>query len=121
MTQRDRFHGTYIGDHLPSGLISLSVVGPFLFLLQNPFPGGAILQCKLANDPAEFVYVHFPNCIRRVTHEEQKGMEPAMKNPIAVMTSVLRNKNQLLENFQQETNQAGIGLHFWGSGAAGSS
>lgn len=74
------FPETYIGDHLPSGLISLPVVGPFLFLLQNPFPGGAVLQGKFTNDPAELVYVHFPDRIRRMPHKKQKGMEPARKN-----------------------------------------
>lgn len=71
---------TYISDHLPSGLISFSVVGPFLFLLQNPFPGGSVLQSKFTNDPAELVYVHFPNRIRWMSHKEQKGMEPVRKN-----------------------------------------
>lgn len=71
---------TYISDHLPSGLISFSVVGPFLFLLQNPFPGGSILQSKFTNDPAELVYVHFSNRIRWMPHKEQKRMEPARKN-----------------------------------------
>lgn len=70
---------TYISDHLPSGLISFSVVGPFLFLLQNPLPGCPIFQCKFTDDPAELVYIHFPYCIRRMAHKEQKGMEPAMR------------------------------------------
>lgn len=79
-TQKDWYHETHISDHLPSGLISFSVVGPFLFLLQNPLPGGTVLQGKFTDDPAELVYVHLPNCIRWMTHKEQKGMESAVKN-----------------------------------------
>lgn len=79
-TRSKRVRETYVGDHLPSGLISLSVIGPLLFLLQNPFPGRAILECKFADDPAELVDVHLSNCIGGMAHKEQKGVKSAGKN-----------------------------------------
>lgn len=104
---------TYIGDHLPSGLISLSVVGSFLFLLQNPLPGGAVLQCKLTDDPAEFVYIHLPNCIRWMPHKEQKGMEPERKNNNGNDASFKEQKSIVWKLSLRNQSAQDTVLHSW--------
>lgn len=68
---------THISNHFAPGLVPLSVVSSFLFLLQHSLPGGAILQRKFAKDLTEAVDADFPHCICWVTQEQQKGMEPA--------------------------------------------
>lgn len=67
---------TYICDHLASGLVPLSVVGPFLFLLQDALAGGTVLQRKLAQNLTEAVHTHVAHGVRRVAQEQQEGMEP---------------------------------------------
>lgn len=60
---------TYICYHFPSGLVSFPVVSSFLFLLQDSFPGGAVLQSKLTNNLAELIDVDFTYRIGRMAHK----------------------------------------------------
>lgn len=66
---------TYICNHFASGLVSLSVIGSFLLLLKHPLPGGSIFESELADNLTELVDVHVSDCMRGMSHEEQKGME----------------------------------------------
>ncbi len=59
-------------DHLSSGLVSLSVNGTLLFLLEDAFASGAVLQSKLAEDFTEPSHADLTNAVRRVTQEQQK-------------------------------------------------
>lgn len=65
-----------VHDHLPSGLIALTMVGSFLFLLQHTFSGGSVLQCKLAEDFTEPVDADLSHTVGRMTEEQQERMEP---------------------------------------------
>lgn len=60
---------TYIGDHFPSGLVPLSVVGPLLFLLEHALSGRAVLQGKFAQDFAEAVNADLARRVHRVAQE----------------------------------------------------
>lgn len=68
---------TYVCDHLPSGLVPLSVVGPLQFLLEHTLSGGTVLQGKFTQDFAEAVNGDLARRIHRVAQEQEKGVEPA--------------------------------------------
>lgn len=70
-------HGrVHVHDHLPSGLVALAVVGSFLFLLQHPVTGGAVLQGKLAEDLTKPVDADVSHAVGRMTEVQQEGVEP---------------------------------------------
>ncbi len=64
-------------DHLSSGLVSLSVIGALLFLLEDALTSGAVLQSELAEDFTEPSHADLSNAVRRVTQEQQKRVKPA--------------------------------------------
>lgn len=68
---------TYICYHFPPGLVSLSVVGPLLFLLQHALSRCAILQGKLAQDFTEAMNADLADGVYRMAEEQQKRMKPA--------------------------------------------
>lgn len=65
-----------IHDHLPPGLVALSVVGSFLLLLQHAVSRSPVLQRKLAEDFAEPVDADLPHAVGRVAQEQQERVEP---------------------------------------------
>lgn len=66
-------------DHFPSGLVAFTVVGAFLFLLQNTVSGGSVLQCKLTEDLTEPVNADVSHTVSRMTEEQQERVEPRRK------------------------------------------
>ncbi len=64
-------------DHLSSSLVSLSVNGTLLFLLEDAFASGAVLQSELTEDFTEPSHADLTNAVRRVTQEQQKRVKPA--------------------------------------------
>lgn len=68
--------GIHLCDHASPGLVTLTVRGPLLLLLQHPFPASAVLKCKLAQCVAKLHDAHLTGCLCRVAQVEQEGMEP---------------------------------------------
>lgn len=66
----------YLGDHLAAGLGSFSVSGSFPFQGEDSLSGGAVLQRELADDPTEAGDFNVPHRGRRLTQEQQEGVEP---------------------------------------------
>lgn len=63
-------------DHFAARLVSLSVIGSFLFVLKNSFTCGSVLQSELTDDPAEAIDADVTNTVRRLTQEQQKWVKP---------------------------------------------
>lgn len=59
-------------DHFAACLVSLSVIGSFLFVLKNALTCGPVLQGKFTDDPTETIYTDIPSAVRRLTQEQQK-------------------------------------------------
>lgn len=75
MQDSRRAVSTYICDHLPSGLVPLSVVCPLLFLLQDTLSRGAVLKGKLTENLTEAMDANLTHSIGRLAQEKQEGME----------------------------------------------
>jgi len=67
----------HLSDEPSPGLVALAVRGPFLLLLQDTLPAGAVLQGELLQQLADGRHLHVPRCTRRVPQVEQKGVKPA--------------------------------------------
>lgn len=67
----------YVCYHFPPGLVSFSVVGPLLFLLQHAFSRCPVLQGELTQDLAEAMDANLSYSVDRMPQEQQKSVEPA--------------------------------------------
>lgn len=67
----------YLSDEPSPGLVALAVGGPFLLLLQDTLPAGAVLQGELPQQLADGCHLHVPRRARRVPQVQQEGAKPA--------------------------------------------
>lgn len=72
-----KMNNPYICYHFSPGFVSLSVVGPLLFLLQHALSCRTVLKGKLTQDLAEAMYADLSHRIDRMPQEQQKGVKPA--------------------------------------------
>lgn len=105
-------NNTHICDHLSSGLVPLSVVGPLLFLLQDAFPRGPVLQGKLTEDLTEAVDADLPHSVRWMAQEQQEGMEPARRREKNMMTSHCSLRCQTSHRYLSLEKQMGSKLRW---------
>lgn len=68
--------GGYLGDHLASGLGSLTVCGSFAAERQHSLSGGPIFESKFADDAAESRHLDVPDRGGGLTQKQQEGVEP---------------------------------------------
>lgn len=67
----------YLGDEPSPGLVALTVGSPFLLLLQDTLPAGAVLQGELPQQLADGRHLHIPRCACWVPQVQQEGVKPA--------------------------------------------
>lgn len=70
---------TYIRYHFPSCLVPFSMIGLLFQLLQNSFPGSAILQCKLTNNSTKLVGLGVCHLVERNSQPQQELVKPKRK------------------------------------------
>lgn len=76
ITERKNWNSSYLGYHLSSCFVPLTMRGFLFQLLEYPLPGGSVLQGELRNDPTELVWLRQVDPVKRHPHPEAEFVIP---------------------------------------------